>query len=106
MSIRNSTLGVAAAALLAGALPALAEPPVGQVDGRSPKQLNDPLPPAAMQTAPPGVVPTPRGTPEGMGNEVDLTKTPGDDDPSDGIDEPGRDPVPGDPRPAPGVEKR
>jgi hypothetical protein len=72
------------------------------IDGRSPKQVNDPLPPQAMpQNTPLGAVPTPRGTPEGMGNETDFSKTPGDDDASDGIDEPGRNPIPGAPRKAP-----
>ena len=75
-------------------------------DRESAKEVNDPLPPPAMpKNTPTGAVPTPRGTPEGMGNETDLTKTPGDDDPSDGVDEPGRDPVPGMPRPAPGVNR-
>jgi hypothetical protein len=72
---------------------------------RSAKEANDPLPPAAMPRPAGPDVPTPRGTPEGMGNEVDLTKTPGDDDPSDGVDEPGRNPIPGLPREAPGVNK-
>lgn len=72
---------------------------------RSPKEQNDPLPPNVMPRPKGPEVVTPRGTPEGMGNEVDLSKTPGDDDPSDGVDEPGRDPVPGLPRPAPGVNK-
>jgi hypothetical protein len=72
---------------------------------RSAKEANDPLPPAAMPRPAGPEVPTPRGTPEGMGNEVDLTKTPGDDDPSDGVDEPGRNPIPGLPREAPGVNK-
>ncbi len=72
-------------------------------DNESPKQLNDPLPPGAMpKNTAVGAVPTPRGTPEGMGNETDFSKTPGDDDPSDGINEPGRNPIPGQPRLAPG----
>lgn len=78
-----------------------------QGDKKSPKQLNDPLPPVAMPNATePRAVPTPRGTPEGLGNETDFSKTPGDDDPSDGVDEPGRDPMPGAPRHAPGEDKK
>jgi hypothetical protein len=85
---------------------AIAQPTDALGVPQSPKQSNDPVPPAAMPpSAPPGATPTPRGTPEGMGNEVDLSKTPGDDDPSDGVDEPGRNPVPGIPREAPGVNK-
>ncbi|MFN2425419.1 MAG: hypothetical protein ABR587_03115 [Candidatus Binatia bacterium] len=74
-----------------------------EVEGRSPKQLNDPLPPAVMQerTVPGPATTPPRGVPQGMGNETHSTKTPGDDDPSDGVDEPGRNPVPGLPRPGP-----
>lgn len=103
---------VAAAALLGGALASFPAPVLAEVDydrdgdAESPKEVNDPIPPAAMpKNTPPGAVPTPRGTPEGMGNETDFTKTPGDDDPSDGVDEPGRNPMPGAPRPAPGAEK-
>ena len=98
-----SVLGIAA--LLGSAWPTASE--ARTFPGhRSPKQLNDPLPPSAMpQNVPSRATPTPRGTSEGMGNEVDLSKTPGDDDPSDGIDEPGRDPIPGQARPAPGVNK-
>jgi hypothetical protein len=97
---RNTVVLVVTAALgLAPAWVAAEEAPL------SPKQLNDPLPPSAMPRPEGPDVVTPRGTPEGMGNEVDLSKTPGDDDPSDGIDEPGRNPEPGLPREAPGVNK-
>lgn len=94
---------VVAAITVGGLVPAWALAQTAVPADRSAKEANDPLPPAAMpRPAGPGV-PTPRGTPEGMGNEVDLTKTPGDDDPSDGVDEPGRNPVPGLPREAPGA---
>jgi hypothetical protein len=101
---------LAAAAVALGGLvvpaSAVADPGSTAVPpGRSAKEANDPLPPAAMPRPAGPDVPTPRGTPEGMGNEVDLSKTPGDDDPSDGVDEPGRNPVPGQPREAPGVNK-
>jgi hypothetical protein len=99
-STRRNVFGLAlAAVLLSPAIVAAEDAPLG------PKQLNDPLPPSAMPRPSGPEVVTPRGTPEGMGNEVDLSKTPGDDDPSDGIDEPGRNPEPGLPRVAPGVNK-
>jgi len=102
----------AAATLLGGAL-ALWPHGVSAVevykDGRkeAPKQLNDPLPPQAMpkENIPPDRSVPPRGTAEGMGNETHATKTPGDDDPSDGVDEPGRDPIPGMPRRDPGKNR-
>jgi len=112
MRTRRMMTVLAATALLSGA-PAL-RPATACAEGvydrdgdkESPKQLNDPLPPAAMpKNTKPGAVPTPRGTPEGMGNETDFSKTPGDDDPSDGVDEPGRNAIPGEPRPAPGVNR-
>jgi hypothetical protein len=118
--LTDGLLVLAVAAILSGILPTstIAEtntvvetaprgagvpPPGVQAPPLAPKELNDPLPPSEMpRPNTPGVV-TPRGVPQGMGNEVDMTKTPGDDDPSDGVDEPGRDPVPGLPRPAPGM---
>ena len=102
----------AATALMAGLLPLCATIACAEKDtdydrdgdNESAKQLNDPLPPTAMpKNTAVGAVPTPRGTPEGMGNETDFSKTPGDDDPSDGVDEAGRNPIPGQPRLAPGV---
>jgi hypothetical protein len=115
MKLRNRLMIVMTAAALTYAGAAVADPEViaddldeaaeeireEQLEGWSGKQLNDPLPPESMKMAPRGAVPSPRGNPQGMGNEQDFTKTPGDDDPSDGIDEPGRDPIPGLPRPAP-----
>ena len=107
MRLKNLAATLAAAALLGGGA-ALAQPDLvddNDIDPKSPKEVNDPLPPQAMpDNTPPGAAPTPRGTPEGMGNETDFTKTPGDDDASDGVTEPGRNPVPGQPRKAPGVE--
>jgi hypothetical protein len=113
MRVQRPVTTLAAIALLSGILytaaaPAMADEVIDRDgDAKSPKQLNDPLPPGEMpKTTPPRAVPTPRGTPEGMGNETDFSKTPGDDDPSDGVDEEGRDPVPGMPREAPGIDKR
>jgi hypothetical protein len=103
MSGRVATLVVAIA--LGGLFPASTFAETAVPVDRSAKEANDPLPPTAMPRPAGPEVPTPRGTPEGMGNEVDLTKTPGDDDPSDGVDEPGRNPVPGLPREAPGANK-
>lgn len=99
----SNVVGLALAVALGGLSPAIVE--AEEAAPLGPKQLNDPLPPSAMPRPSGPEVVTPRGTPEGMGNEVDLSKTPGDDDPSDGIDEPGRNPEPGLPRPAPGVNK-
>lgn len=108
-SFRTAFASCAIVAALAAA-PSMAQdtpPPVVDapvVDPLAPKELNDPLPPSAMpHPRPPHAAPSPRGTPEGMGNEIDFSKTPGDDDPSDGVNEPGRNPVPGLPRPGPGA---
>ncbi|HYC55371.1 MAG TPA: hypothetical protein VEL28_10615 [Candidatus Binatia bacterium] len=108
MRLKNLTIAAVAVALLSSGSAALAQPDLvddNDIDKKAPKELNDPLPPQAMpENTPPGAVPTPRGTPEGMGNETDFSKTPGDDDASDGVTEPGRNPIPGQPRKAPGVE--
>lgn len=111
--MRNlSTL--AATALVALALPLMTTVASAQTgkdydrdgDAESAKEVNDPIPPPAMpKNTAAGAVPTPRGTPEGMGNETDFSKTPGEDDASDGVDEPGRNPIPGQPRPAPGANR-
>lgn len=99
MQVIRQSIGFVALALVASVSASCSS---GVYDDKSPKQLNEPLPPSAMEPNPLPVGRTPRGVPQGMGNEKAWTKTPGDDDPSDGIDEPGRDPVPGLPQPAPG----
>jgi hypothetical protein len=84
---------VAAAITAVGLAPGWAVAETAVPEDRSAKEANDPLPPTAMPRPAGPEVPTPRGTPEGMGNE------------SDGVDEPGRNPVPGLPREAPGANK-